>query len=227
MRKLTILLGLSALVAMTTAAQAADKAAPKADAKAAPAKDGKDGKDGVTVDADGVRRDPKGVKGISPYLEQIVRGDRAYVARDFDGAILNYREAIKLEPEKALGHYRVASAQLAKGDQKEAEAALVNGLRFVGKDGTLKAKLIFALADLRERQKNNDEAIGRWKEYSKNAEDEKEAITYPATATERVARNEAWKKNVTESEEVKVRIAKRLKEADEASRKSASDPKNK
>ena len=227
MRKLTILLGLSALVAMTSAAQAADpKAAAKPDAKSAAAP-AKDGKDGVTVDSDGVRHDPKGIKGISPYLEQIVRGDRAYVARDFDGAILNYREAIKLEPEKALGHYRVASAQLAKGDQKEAEAALVNGLRFVGKDGTLKAKLIFALADLRERQKNNDEAIGRWKEYSKNAEEEKEAITYPASATERVARNEAWKKNVADSEEVKTRIAKRLKEADEASRKSAADPKNK
>lgn len=225
MRKLTILLGLSAVLAMTTAAQAADKAAPKADAKADP-KAAKE-KDGSTVDADGVRRDPKGIKGISPYMEQIVRGDRAYVARDFDGAILNYREAIKLEPEKALGHYRVGSAQLAKGDQKEAEAAYVNGLRFVGKDGTLKAKLIFALADLRERQKNNDEAIGRWKEYAKNAEDEKEAITYPGTATERVARNEAWKKNVSDSEEVKTRIAKRLKEADEASRKSAADPKNK
>ena len=225
MRKLTILLGLSAMVAMTTAAQAADKAAPKADAKADP-KAAKE-KDGSTVGADGVRRDPKGIKGISPYQEQIVRGDRAYIARDFDGAILNYREAIKLEPEKALGHYRVGAAQLAKGDQKEAEAAYVNGLRFVGKDGTLKAKLIFALADLRERQKNTDEAIGRWKEYAKNAEDEKEAITYPGTATERVTRNEAWKKNVSESEEVKVRIAKRLKEAEEAARKSASDPKNK
>ena len=225
MRKLTILLGLSAMVAMTTAAHAADKAAPKADAKA-DAKAAKE-KDGSTVGADGVRRDSKGIKGISPYMEQIVRGDRAYIARDFDGAILNYREAIKLEPEKALGHYRVGAAQLAKGDQKEAEAAYVNGLRFVGKDGTLKGKLIFALADLRERQKNNDEAIGRWKEYAKNAEDEKEAITYPGTATERVARNEAWKKNVSESEEVKVRIAKRLKEAEEAARKSASDPKNK
>ncbi len=227
MRKLTILLGLSALVAMTTAAAAAEKAAPKGDAKAA--SDGKASKekDASTVGSDGVRRDPKGVKGISPYQELIVKGDRAYVARDFDGAVTAYREAIKSEPEKALGHYRVGAAQLAKGDQKEAEAAFVNGLRFVGKDGTLKGKLVFALADLRERQKNNDEAIGRWKEYSKNAEDEKEAITYPATATERVARNEAWKKNVVESEEVKIRIAKRLKEADEASRKSASDPKNK
>lgn len=224
MRKLTILLGLSAVVAMTSAAHADDKKATKSDAKSAKP----DAKaDGVTVDSDGVRHDPKGIKGISPYLEQIVKGDRSYVARDFDGAIAAYREAIKLEPEKALGHYRVGEAQFAKGDQKEAEAAYVNGLRFVGKDGTLKGKLIFALADLRERQKNNDEAIGRWKEYAKNAEDEKEAITYPATATERIARNEAWKKNVADSEEVKTRIAKRLKEADEASRKSAADPKNK
>jgi tetratricopeptide (TPR) repeat protein len=222
MRKLTILLGLSAWVAMTSTALAADKKPTKADAK-----DATSANDGVTVDSEGVRRDPKGIKGISPYLELIVKGDHAYVARDFDGAIAAYREAIKAEPEKALGHYRVGAAQLAKGDQKEAEAAFVNGLRFVAKDGTLKAKLIFALADLRERQKNNDEAIGRWKEYSKNSEDNKEAITYPASATERVARNEAWKKNVADSEEVKGRIAKRLKEADEASRKSAADPKNK
>jgi tetratricopeptide (TPR) repeat protein len=227
MRKLTILLGLSALVALSSAAQAQEKRVKvelgtgKVEAKTS-------GKTSAPeIGADGVRRDPKGIKGISPYTELINKGDRAFVARDFDGAIAAYREAIKLDPEKALGHYRVGEAQLLKGDQKEAEASFVNGLRFVGKDGTLKGKLVFSLADLRERQKNNDEAIGRWKEYSTNAETEKEAITYPATATERVTRNEAWKKNVTESAEVKERIAKRLKEADEASRKSASDPKNK
>jgi tetratricopeptide (TPR) repeat protein len=227
MRKLTILLGLSASVALSSAAQAQEKkvkvelSTGKAEAKSS-------GKSTAPeIGADGVRRDPKGIKGISPYTELINKGDRAFVARDFDGAIAAYREAIKLDPEKALGHYRVGEAQLIKGDQKEAEASFVNGLRFVGRDGTLKGKLVFALADLRERQKNNDEAIGRWKEYSTNAETEKEAITYPATATERVARNEAWKKNAAESAEVKDRIAKRLKEADEASRKSASDPKNK
>lgn len=210
-------------MALASGALAADPAPASKDK--APAKS--DGKDAPQVGSDGVRRDPKGIKGISPYMEMIAKGDRSCVARDFEGAILAYREAIKLEPEKALGHYRVGSAQLAKGDQKEAEAAFVNGLRFVGKDGTLKGKLIFVLADLRERQKNTDEAVGRWKEYSKNAEDNKEALTYPATASERVARNEAWKKNLSESEEVKTRIAKRLKEADEASRKSAADPKNK
>jgi tetratricopeptide (TPR) repeat protein len=220
MRKLTFLLGLSALVGMTTLAQADDKKPKKAETKDAKA-------DAPSVGSDGVRRDPKGVKGISPYLEIINKGDRAYVARDFDGAIAAYREAIQAEPQNALGHYRVGAAQLAKGDQKEAEAAFTDGLRFVGRNGSLKGKLIFALADLRERQKANDEAIARWKDYSKNAEDEKEAITYPATATERVSRNEAWKKNAADSAEVKERIGKRLKEADEAARKSASDPKNK
>jgi tetratricopeptide (TPR) repeat protein len=224
MRKLTILLGLSAWVAMTTVALAEDRKAKGSDAQA---DEKSSGKEAPIIGSDGVRRDPKGIKGISPYMELILKGDRAFVARDFDGAIAAYRDAIKSEPEKALAQYRVGEAEMAKGDQKEAEASFVSGLRFVGRDGTLKAKLIFALADLRERQKNNDEAIGRWKEYSKNAEDEKEAITYPATATERVARNEAWKKNVAESAEVKTRIEKRLKEADEASRKSASDPKNK
>jgi hypothetical protein len=215
MRKLTMWLGLAT---MTLAAAAHAQDAKKAAASEAPA----DAKS-----ADGVKRDPKGIKGITPFLELIAKGDRAYVARDFDGAIATYREAIQAEPQNPLGHYRVGSAQLAKGDQKEAEAAWVAGMRFVGKDGTLKGKLVFALADLRERQKNNDEAIGRWKEYAKNAADEKEAITYPATATERVSRNEAWKKNVADSSEVKTRIEKRLKEADAASRKSASDPKNK
>jgi TolA-binding protein len=179
------------------------------------------------VGPDGVRRDPNGVKGISPYQELINKGERAYVARDFDGAIAAFREAVQSAPQNALGHYRLGAAQLAKGDQKEAEAAYVNGLRFVGKDAALRGKLIFALADLRERQKNTDEAIGRWKEYAKNAEESPEAVSYPATAKERLARNEAWKQNASDSAAVKERIAKRLKEADDAARKSAADPKNK
>ncbi len=223
MRKLSILLGLSGWMLLSGSAAAADGKANQPAAQGSTSGRG----DGVTVGADGVRRDPKGIKGISAYQELIVKGDRAYVARDFDGAIAVYREAIQKEPQNALAHYRIGVAQLAKGDQKEAEAAWLAGLRFVTRDGSLKARLLFALADLRERQKNIDEAIARWKEYAVNAEAEKEAVTYPATATERALRNEAWKKNAAESAEVKERIAKRLKEADEAARKSAADPKNK
>jgi tetratricopeptide (TPR) repeat protein len=219
MRKLPFLLGLSTLALAATASAADPKPAAPASKAAAPS--------APATGADGVRRDPKGVKGISPYLELVNKGDRAYVARDFDGALTAYREAIQAEPQNPLGHYRAGGAQLAKGDQKEAEAAWISGLRFAGQDGTLKAKLLFALADLRERQRNSDEALARWKDYAKTAEDYKEATTYPATATERVSRNEAWKKLVADGAEVKARIAKRLQEAEDASRKSAADPKNK
>lgn len=213
MRKLIRLLGLAAALAATTAQAQEPQAAAAGDAQDAA--------------KDSVRRDPQGIKGISPFMEAILKGDRAYVARDFEGAIAAYRDAIQLEPQNALGHYRFGGAELAKGDQRAAEAAFVNGLRFTAKDGTLKAKLIFALADLRERQKNNDEAIARWKDYSKNVEEQREAITYPATASERITRNEGWKQLQADSAAVKERIDKRLKEAEDASRKSASDPKNK
>ena len=206
MARLQLLLGLSACVALSSAVQAQEKTQAKAAEPKQATQTGKENR---------------------PFMDAISKGDRAAVARDFEAAIAAYREAIQKEPQNALGHYRVGSAQLLKGDQKEAEAAFVTGLRFAGKDGTLKGKLLFALADLRERQKSNDEAIGRWKEYAANSEAQKEAVTYPATATERVTRNEGWKKLQAESAEVKTRIEKRLKEADEASRKSATDPKNK
>ena len=96
-----------------------------------------------------VRRDPQGVKGISPFWESLKKGDDLYVARDFEGAIAAYRDAIAKSPQNPMGHYRMGEAQLAKGEIQEAEASWVSALRFVGKDLNLKAKVLFVLADLR------------------------------------------------------------------------------
>ncbi|HEX3773550.1 MAG TPA: tetratricopeptide repeat protein [Polyangiaceae bacterium] len=169
----------------------------------------------------GVRRDPKGIKGISPFWEAVKKGDGAFIARDFEGAIAAYREAITAEPENALGHYRAGEAQIAKGDLKEAEAAFLAGLRFVGNDAMLKAKLEFAIADLRERQKSYDDATQKWTDYESFTTATPAAKGYPATATERKKVVETWKKVSADSAEVKARIDKRLKEADESVRKSS------
>jgi tetratricopeptide (TPR) repeat protein len=169
----------------------------------------------------GVRRDPHGVKGISPFQEAVKKGDDALVARDFDGALAAYREAISSEPENALGQYRLGEAQIAKGDLPDADAAFVAGLRFVGADASLKAKLQFALADIRERQKNYDDATAKWTDYQTQTTELKESKGFPATAIERKKVIEAWKKLSEDSAEVKARIEKRLKEADDAVRKSS------
>jgi hypothetical protein len=176
----------------------------------------------------GVRRDDKGIKGISPFWETLKKGDNAFVARDFDGAIAAFREAIQKQPQNPMGHYRIGEAHLAKGDDKEAEAAFIAGLRYVGKDHALRTKLLFVLADLRERQKAYDDATDGWNKYEAAArEAQQKAKTFPATALERKKRITEWKKLLEDYGAVKERIAKRLSEADDKARKSAQDPANK
>jgi len=169
-----------------------------------------------------VRRDPRGVKGISPFTEALKRGDAAVLARDFDAAITAYRDALAKESENALAYYRIAEAQLLKGDLKEAETALSAGLRVVGAaNPSLKAKLQFLLADLRERQKAYDEASAKWAEYEAFTTAQKDAQGFPASGAERKKVVEAWKKLSADSAAVKARIEKGMQAADEAVRKSS------
>ena len=143
------------------------------------------------------------------------------MARDFEGAIKEYRGAIEKEPNNPMGHYRLGAAQLAKGDLAEAELSWQGGIRFAGKDPKIRAKLLFVLADLRERQRNQDEAIARWKEYAQHVQSQPEARGFPATAVEREKRNVEWKQLSADSLAVKDRIEKRLKETEESMRKSS------
>jgi len=168
-----------------------------------------------------VRRDPRGLKGISPFSEALQRGDAAVLARDFDGAIAAYRDALAKETENALGYYRVGEAQLLKGDLHEAELAFTAGLRVVAAaNPSLKAKLQFALADLRERQKAYDEASAKWGEYEVFTTAQKDT-GFPASASERKKVVETWKKLSADSAAVKARIEKGKQAADEALRKSS------
>jgi tetratricopeptide (TPR) repeat protein len=165
------------------------------------------------------QKDPRGIKGISPFREAINAGDRAFIARDFEGALAAYRDAISKDPQNPLGHYRMGEAQIAKGDLHEADEAFVNGLRFATADAALKAKLQFALADLREREKAWDEASAKWTDYETFSSEQKTG--FPASGIERKRAVEAWKKLSLDAAEVKVRIEKGIAAADEAVRKSS------
>ncbi len=168
-----------------------------------------------------LRRDARGIKGISPFTEALRRGDIALLARDLEGAILAYRDALAKDPENALGHYRLGEAHILKGDLREAEQAFSAGLGFVANNLGLKAKLQFALADLRERQKAYDEASVQWSVYEAFTLAQKDAQGFPASASERRRVVEAWKKLSADSLEVKARIEKGMQAADEAVRKSS------
>jgi tetratricopeptide (TPR) repeat protein len=170
----------------------------------------------------GIRRDPKGVQGVSPLWEALGKGDGALLARDYDAAIAAYRDAISKSPQSPLPHYRVAEAQKLKGDLKAAEDAYNVALRFVGNDATMKAKILFCLADLSERAKDLDEASTRFTAYETFVKTAEKARTYPASAAERKKRIQEWKQISADAAEVKLRIEKRTKEVEATSRKNAA-----
>lgn len=197
---------------------AAAPAATSAPAPAAPAK---------ATTPEGIRRDPKGIKGISPFWEAIKKGDDAFAARDAEGAIAAYQEAIKADPHNGMGQYRVGEVELSRGRMKEAEAAWQAALRFVGENAVLKAKILFVLADAKERQRAFEEAANAWNAYDAHLKAQPTAKAYPASSADRQKRIQEWKQLVTDYAAVKERIKNRLAEAEKSAAASAQSPQNK
>ena len=181
--------------------------------------------DGAKTAAPGskeIRKDPEGKRGISPYAEAIAKGEGAYVARDIPGAITAFQDAIKLDTEKMLGFFRLGEAQLESGKPDEADSTWATAL---GKKGTddLNAKLLFVIADLRERQHKWQAAKDAWASYSAFLQNHSKVAGYPATATERTKQADRRMKDEVDYGAVKDRIAKRelerTKEAEENAKK--------
>lgn len=189
---------------ITTAALAQDEAAAGEPAKA----------------AGGVRKDPKGLTGISPFWEAIREGDKAYVARDYASAIAAYQKAIAAQPENPMGHYRAGQAYMGNSQMTEAEQAYVAALRYASADPQMKAKVLFVIADLRERQQDLAGAVEHWDSYASHVK-QSQVGGYPATPEQRKQANAKWQEMKAQYADVKERIAKREQEA-EAKLKASS-----
>lgn len=177
-----------------------------------------------TVSASGkpIRRDPEGRSGIAPYTEAVVKGQNAFIARDFAGAVTAFQDAIKLDPTAMLGFYLLGEAQLEAGKPDEAEAAWQSGLSKKGSED-LNARLLFILADLKERQKSWPAAKEAWAAYSAYLVGHASVKGYLATSEERIKRIDQRIKDEKDyaavKERIKTREAERLKEAEENAKK--------
>jgi tetratricopeptide (TPR) repeat protein len=215
-RALASLLVLSTVVALSSAAIAKPK---KGEKKAAD--------DSATGgSADKIRRDPAGVTGISPYQELIVKGQNAYTSGDKPGAIAAFQEATQLEGDKMLGFYRLGEALRGSDKLDEASTAYETGL---GKKGNaaLKAKMLFVVADLRERQGKWQEAKDAWTAYATFLGENPKAGGFPATPADRLKMIERRTNDEKVYGEVKVRTEKRRVEVEkEAEDNKKKDTKN-
>jgi tetratricopeptide (TPR) repeat protein len=128
----------------------------------------------------------KGVALSADYVKACEQGAGKYASRDFAGAIEQFRKAIELNPKQPLGYYLLGEAQLAAGSLTEAEAAWNRALLESGEqDPSMRARILFVVADLKERQKKWDEARAAWQAYLDWAGKYPNAGAFPASGQSR------------------------------------------
>ncbi len=98
-----------------------------------------------------VRRDPNGVKGISPYNEHLAKGRTASANGDWAGAVQAFDAAIATDGGRMMAYLLKAQAELGQGDLAAARKAAEEGRAKKGNEAT-NAKLLFLIADLEERK---------------------------------------------------------------------------
>jgi tetratricopeptide (TPR) repeat protein len=142
------------------------------------------------------------------YREACKDGNTRYAAHDFVGAIAAYQKAVEMDPVNPLGHYFLGEAQLAGGNLVEAEAAWNRAsLAASDKEAPLRARVLFVLADLKERQKKWDEARAAWQVYIDWAARFPSAGAFPGSALSRQQVIDAMQKQDKAYAVVRQRIA--------------------
>ncbi len=143
----------------------------------------------------------------SKFTEAVLRGNAKFVSRDFPAAVTVYREAIQLEPKNPQGHYLLGEAQSALGNLTEAEASWTQADDFADADPEIKTKVLFCLADVKERQKKWDAAKTAWAHYKEYVTAHADAGGAPASADARLQAIDAAEKQDKAYEIVRKRIA--------------------
>jgi tetratricopeptide (TPR) repeat protein len=185
----------------------------------------KDTKDAAKPASTGTtRKDPEGKSGISPYMEAIVKGEKQFVGGDASAAIASFQEATKLDAEKMLAFYRLGEAQIAAGKLEDADASFQAALGKKGNDD-LHAKVLFVIADLRERQGKWQAAKDAWSAYSAYLQNNPRARGYPASAVDRQKMADRRMKDEVDYGKVKERIEKRRVEVEKEAEENAKKDK--
>jgi hypothetical protein len=180
-----------------------------------------------------ILRDPENKAGISPYMELVVKGQAAFVARDIPGAVAALQDAIKTDPEQMLAFYQLGQVEVDSGKLDDADKTFEVGLSKKGMMGTggplgpddLRAKMLFVIADLRERQLKWQAAKDAWAAYAAFLQGHPKAKGFPGTAAERIKQADRRMNDEVVYGKVKERIAARLAEKEKEAAENAKKDK--
>jgi predicted Zn-dependent protease len=150
---------------------------------------------------------PSAPTGQAAFIEALNQGSLKSVAKDLPAAAESFRRATKLQPRNPLGYYLLGEALLGSGSLPDAEAAWVQGEQVASSGPPMvEAKILFAFADLRERQGRWDDATAAWKRYADFAGQHPDAGVFPESAGTRIKDIEAMQKQNKDYAIVRKRI---------------------
>lgn len=146
--------------------------------------------------------DPDNKTALSQYMATILEGNVLYAKKDWNGAIDTFKRAVQLSPNNPLGQYLLGEAYLGANNLGEAEAAFLAAEQVAdSKNPLLRAHVLFAVADVYEREKKPEQAVTAWEAYVEHAQAYADAGANPDAGLERlrvtqelVERTEAYAK---------------------------------
>ncbi len=142
------------------------------------------------------------------YMDTVKEGTDKYIAKDVSGAIEAFHRATEAEPRNPIGYYFLGEAQIGNKDLAQAESALLHASQ-VSDEGppSLKLKIFFVIADLRERQKKWDDAKASWEQYGDLCAKFPDGHGFPNVVKERIGMIDAMLNQDKAYEIVRKRIA--------------------
>lgn len=160
----------------------------------------------------GDRYDPDNITALSQFMETVGKGNEKYGAKDYPAAIDVYKRAIQLNPRHPLGPYVLGEAYLATGNLGEAEAAFKAAEDLSDpKLPLVRSHVLFAVADVYERQKKWEQARTAWQVYTEHAAklgaDDAGTRGHPQSGAARIKAVDDWLKLDKQYEIVRQRIA--------------------
>jgi tetratricopeptide (TPR) repeat protein len=157
------------------------------------------------------KHDPENITAISQYMDAIAKGAEKYKKADYPAAVDLFKKAIPLAPKNPLAHLLLGETYLATNNLPEAEAAFLAAQEasttLDAKNQMLRSHVLFAVADVYEREKKWPEAKTAWQAYNDHAGKlGPDAGAYPATGA---ARKDVVDK-VVEREKVYAAVRERI-----------------
>lgn len=152
--------------------------------------------------------------GTPPYAMATANGVRLLLARDFDGALGAFRQAVQISGSDPTAFYYMGETQRVRGNLVDALEMFRTTARLASAAGDLRmqARGLQGVADTLERMEGKrNEAGTAWTEYMRFV-DQNQGVGFPELARARIAVIDAMRELDATYADVRERIATRERE---------------